>query len=553
MIKLTIRMDNQKFRQLAYAKKMTITEIADSLEIKDHHIVAFKIGKKYVNGSFLVEKDSIIDLITSSDVEGHRIYQDTAIFVLTKAFNNLFPIKSKIIVEHSISDGVFCHTNYDEYFSEETLESIKNEMQRIISVAMDIEKIEVTTIEAQQIFVRLNRTDLLKNMHYLASDKITLFKCGSYYDYYIRPLADNTSRIRQFQLIWHNPGFILRFPKRGFFTIEKNLLIPEKLFNTHKEYDKWLGILGINDVTDLNKKIIKYEINEMIIIEEALQEKKIAYIADFIKQKEQLKLVLIAGPSSSGKTTFARRLSIQLRVNGLKPLVIGLDDYFLPRHLTPKLPNGDYDYETIKALDISLLNKHLKDLLKGKEITLPHYNFIAGDREESSHLIHLGKNNIIVMEGIHGINEELTAEIPAENKIKIYVSALNQLNIDDHNRIPTTDVRKIRRIIRDKNFRGYSAEETLLRWPAVRNGEDKNIFPFQEQADFMFNSGLTYELGVLKKQAERNLSDLNENSPVFLEAERLINLLSHIKSIESENVPSNSLLREFIGGSIFKY
>ncbi|MDD3051496.1 MAG: nucleoside kinase [Candidatus Cloacimonetes bacterium] len=553
MIKITLKKNNEVFKHIAYAGKMKVKEIIEDQDLKNCHIVAFLMNKKYVGSNTEITKNCEINILTSDTSEGHRIYQDTTIFILMKAFHNIFPENSKILVEHSISDGVFCHTNYDEYFTQDIMNKIKTEMRRIIDAALPIEKVELDIKEAEKIFVRLNRTDLLKNMHYREMRTMTLFKCSEFFDYYIRQLADNTSFIKDFDLVWHNPGFILRFPRRGHCKVDKDFSIPEKLFGVHKEYINWLDILKIDDITDLNKAIKKFQINELIQVEEALQEKQIAGIADLIKSKATTKIVLIAGPSSSGKTTFAKRLSIQMRVNGLIPLVIGLDDYFLPRNFSPRLPNGDYDFESIKALDLELLNLHLKQLLNGEEVTVPRYNFLTGNREEGEHKIRLQKNNIIVMEGIHGINEELTKEIAKEFKFKIYISALNQVNIDDHNRVPTTDVRKIRRIIRDKNYRGYSAEQTLLRWPAVRLGEDKNIFPFQEEADFMFNSGLTYELGVMKVFVEEYLREVPENSPVYIEANRLLELLTHFKSIRSDFVPSNSIIREFIGGSVFKY
>jgi uridine kinase len=287
--------------------------------------------------------------------------------------------------------------------------------------------------------------------------------------------------------------------------------------------------------------------------EEALHEKKIANLADNITRKKETKLVLIAGPSSSGKTTFAKRLAVQLSVNGYIPYVMGLDDYFVPRIETPKLPNGEYDFESIMALDIDLINKDLTALLEGDEIRLPRYNFFTGDREVSNHTLRLGTDNILIIEGIHGLNEILTASIPTENKVKIYISALNQLNIDNHNRIPTTDCRKIRRIVRDSQYRGYSAEETLMRFPAVREGEEKNIFPFQEEADYIFNSTLTFELAVLKKYVTPLLRSIDYRSLVYNEAQDLLALIEHFLDIKDELVPNNSILREFIGGSIFEY
>ena len=321
----------------------------------------------------------------------------------------------------------------------------------------------------------------------------------------------------------------------------------------HQEHDKWLSILKVNMVSGLNKAINNYKITDLIQIEEALHEKKIVDIANQITWKKDVKLVLIAGPSSSGKTSFAKRLSIQLRVNGLYPHILGMDDYFLPRSHTPKKEDGEYDFENIRALDLELLNKDLKALLNGKEIELPKFNFTNGMREQSYKKLQLKEDEVLIMEGIHGLNDELTSSVPFNQKLKIYVSALNNLNIDAHNRIPTTDSRKIRRIIRDYNYRGHSAEQTLQMWDSVRKGEDANIFPFQENADFMFNSILTYELGVLKKYVNPLLQSVSDYCPSYLEAQRLMRLLDHVYNIQDDLVPSNSIFREFIGGSIYSY
>ncbi|MCD4652156.1 MAG: nucleoside kinase [Candidatus Cloacimonetes bacterium] len=310
----------------------------------------------------------------------------------------------------------------------------------------------------------------------------------------------------------------------------------------------------MHQISDLNRHIRDYKITQMIHIEEALHEKKIAYIADMIHQKKNARIVLIAGPSSSGKTTFAKRLSIQLRVNGLIPLVIGMDNYFLSRDQTPRKSDGEYDFESIRAIDVAKLNEHLRQLLAGETIELPQYDFIRGIQEPSGKTLTMRENNVVIMEGIHGLNDELTVTVPAEQKFKIYISCLNQLNLDDHNRIPTTDTRKIRRIVRDAQYRNYSAEDTLKRWQSIREGEDRNIFPFQENCDIMFNSGLTYELSVLKSLALPILMKVPRRSPVKPEAKRLIRLLQYFREMtDTHVVPNNSILREFCFGSIFKY
>jgi uridine kinase len=432
-------------------------------------------------------------------------------------------------------------------------------MGKIVESAFPIESRSLSLTEARTVFEGKKRWDMQLNLEFLDSDRITVFKCGDYYDYYIRQLAENTSSISLYDIILFGHGIILRFPERipnapeGKLVLRQEAAYHNKLFDAHREHDRWLRILGVDYVGQLNTLTKHYEIADMIYVEEALHEKKVAQIADLIKEHNEARIVLIAGPSSSGKTTFAKRLSVQLRVNGLVPMVVGLDDYFLPRHLTPKKPGGDYDYECIEALDLPLLNDHLTRLLAGEEVKLPRYNFHNGSREEGQVPIRMRENNILVMEGIHGLNDRLTAAIPPEHKVRVYVSPLNQLNIDRHNRIPTTDNRKIRRMVRDSRYRGYSAEQTLLRWDSIREGEEIYIFPYQENADVMFNSSLTYELGVLKKHAMPLLAQIREYSPVYLEARRLMQLLEHFRDIEDFYIPSNSILREFTFGSMFKY
>lgn len=531
-----------------------IEELTQGLEIPESGILSYKHNyKHYVGPTFQVTEDAVIDCISYSDPEGYRIYQDSALFIMTKAFYNIFPNNVKVVVEHSIGDGVYCEIFGMPQFTDADAIALSNEIQRIINENLPIEKVYVDFEEAEAIFTKQNRQDLLDNLNYYSTRKMSLFRCGEYYDFYVRPLARATGLIKEFEIRYYAPGFIFRFPPERECLIRQDFKVPKRLFATHQEHDKWLHILKVHNIIDLNKYIDDYRINDFILVEEALHEKKIAMIAEEIATKRKARIVLIAGPSSSGKTTFAKRLAVQLKVCGLSPMVLGMDDYFLPRTHTPRKPDGEFDFESIDSLDLPYLNEHLQLLLSGKEVELPKYNFTKGERERSNHRISLGPNSVLVMEGIHGLNEKLTSSVPFNQKVKIYVSALNQLNIDDHNRIPTTDCRKIRRMVRDYKYRGYAAEETLLRWPSVREGEDRNIFPFQEEADFIFNSGLTYELSVLKKHAAKLLASVSPFSPVYTEARRLLHILSHTKDIQDTGVPLNSILREFIGSSAFRY
>ncbi len=530
---------------------MTISEIIQEEELNPYMI--YKIDNIYVTSDYLIDHNTKIDCLTLNSLDGYRIYQDTAIFIMMKAFYNLYGIKSKLVVEHSISDGVFCEIFGEHKITDKDAEDIQNEMNKVINNKLPIEKHEINLRDAEDIFKEHGRIDILRNLKYRRKNKMTVYKCGQYYDYYIRQLAENTSFINAFGVETYKTGLILRIPKYGS-TELSDFSIPQKLFEIHQEYDKWLRILKMHNVFELNEYITDYKIPQIIHVEEALQEKKIARIADMIKEKESVKIILIAGPSSSGKTTFAKRLAIQLRVNGLVPKIIGMDDYFLARTKTPRTAEGEYDFESIYAIDIELLNSHLNALLQGEEVDVPKYNFKSGVPEYCNEFMKLEKNDVLIMEGIHGLNDILTSKIPDSSKFRVYISALNQLNIDYHNRIPTTDSRKIRRIVRDARYRGYDAEDTLLRWDSIRKGEEKNIFPFQENADIMFNSSLTYELAFLKNQAAPLLQAVRKNSPVYPEAQRLLRLLRYFEPITDHfYVPTNSIVREFAFGSIFKY
>ena len=549
MFKIELKVNGEHLKTLAFAEPQTIKSIIQGEESLPEDILIYKVDCEYINSSTMISTDAKLDCVTINSSEGHGIYQDTATFILCKAYFNLFSTEKKLVIEHSIGDGVFCEV-LDHTFSSEDVENLANEMRQIVNNDYPIEKITMDPKQAEKVAAERNRDDMIKNLKY---KNIDMYKCGKYYDYFVRQLADNTIVIKEFELIYHSPGFILRYPRKGQKTITKKFKLPRNLFAIHQEHDKWLNILNLHTVSALNRAVKNYKINELIQIEEALHEKKILDIANNISWKKDIKLVLIAGPSSSGKTSFAKRLSVQLRVNGIFPHIVGMDDYFLPRSKTPRNDEGEYDFESIRALDLELLNNDLKALLNGEEIELPKFNFIAGSRERSYKQLQLKENDILIMEGIHGLNDELTASVPFNQKVKIYVSALNNLNIDAHNRIPTTDSRKIRRMVRDHNFRGHTAEQTLVMWSSVRDGEDRNIFPFQENSDFMFNSILTYELCVLKKYAMPLLQSVTSYCPQYLEAQRLIRLLDHLYNIQDDIVPSNSILREFIGGSVFNY
>jgi len=519
-------------------------------DIIEKKVIAYVLNYHYTTSNELIETEATLDCLTCDSSEGFRIYQDTAIFIMMKAFSKLFPPKAKFVVEHSIGNGVYGEMFGKNIFSAEDVLKIKKEMHEIIKRELPIEKMKIDLSEAESIFSKKGNGEIFSHLDY---NKVDIYKCEEYYDYFLRQLADNTSAIKSFDLIYHSPGIILRFPDKDCLEIKGDFHFPRKLFATHQEHDKWLKILRVHNVSALNKAKDTYRLTDMIQVEEALHEKKIVFIADEVSRQKNIKVILIAGPSSSGKTTYAKRLSIHLRVNGLNPQIIQLDDYFLPRHLTPKKESGELDFESLHAIDLQLLNDNLTDFLSGKEIDLPKFNFLNGERENIYRKLTPHKDAVLILEGIHGLNDKLTESVPFNQKVKIYVSALNNLNIDAHNRIPTTDSRKVRRIIRDHKFRGYSAEQTLDRWDSIREGEDKNIYPFQENTDFMFNSTLTYELGVLKKHIMPLLQDVTCYCPQFLEAKRLIKLLDHISTIHDELVPSNSILREFIGGSVFNY
>lgn len=515
-------------------------------------IVLVKINGVLKELSMILQEDCTLEFVDITSKSGMMCYIRGLQFVLIKATKDIFP-ESKITIEHSLSKGIFGEIEKETPLVIDDVYDIKKKMDEIIKSDIIIERHKLLREEAIEVFRKAGMEDKVSLLNTVSHEKVTVYTLDGELDYFYGPMIYSTSQLKYYDLISYDPGFILRFPTR-----EKPTEIPR--FKTHKklgkifyEAEQWGNILNVNHVGALNERIQQgdSEIVTLVRVAEALHEKKIANIADKISQNRSIKIITIAGPSSSGKTTFCKRLDIQLRVNGLVPLSISLDDYFVDRENTPRDEYGEFDFESINALDLELFNKHLTQLLEGEEIEIPVFNFKTGKREWVGNRVKLPKDGVIIIEGIHGLNDMLTKSIDKEHKFKIYISPLTEINVDYHNRISTTDVRMIRRIVRDHLSRGYDVEYTLRMWPSIKRGEDKYIFPFQEEADIMFNTALIYELAVLKKYAIEELLKVQQDSPVYDEARRLIEFLQMFKGIDRDVVPANSLMREFIGGSCF--
>jgi len=493
-----------------------------------------------------------IEFIDITNPDGHRIYVRTLSLIYVKACKEIYN-DIDVSINHSLNKGLYTELQYKHLVTKKHLDAIKNKMQEIIDAKKNITTYFLSVDKAREIFSAQGMMDKVEMLKFWNKDTIRVYELDGYYDTFYGYVAPNTGFVNKFDLRLFYPGIILNYPTR-----EYNFELPEyieqkKLSKVFKEAEDWGEIMDVAYVGALNKKIVNNEIYDMIRINEALHEKKIAYIADEITSDKNIKIVLIAGPSSSGKTTLAQRLSIQLRVNGKKTYAVSLDDYFVDRHLTPKNEKGEYDFETIKALDLDLFNEQLIDLMAGEEVQIPVYNFKEGSREYTREPVRLTNDHIIIIEGIHGLNDELTANIPQVNKFKVYISALTQLNIDRHNRISTSDLRLLRRIVRDYTHRGNNAIKTMELWDNVIKGTEKYIFPYQENADAIFNSALVYELCVLKKYAEPIIMEIDEDSCFYSERQRLLKFLSYFLPIEDESaIPNTSILREFIGESCFR-
>lgn len=483
---------------------------------------------------------------------GERCYMRTLFFVLCKSVHDLYP-DSKVVIDIPVSNGYYCNLMLGHDVTETDVTRIRERMRQLIDAKLPIRRYEVPTEEAVRIFS--SRGDKAKAKLLRSTGKLytTYYEIDDYVDNFYGSLLINTSQLTLFGLEKYFDGALLRLPSRQNPAELGALIRQDKMFDIFKEQHRWNRILGVSTVGDFNEAVRSGQTTGLINVSEALQEKKIASIAEQIAHRQGTRVVLIAGPSSSGKTTFCKRLSIQLVTCGIKPIQISLDDYFVDRHLTPKDENGEYDYESVHALNIPLLNEQLQQLFEGKNIELPKYNFQTGKSEKSGKRLQLGDNQVLVLEGIHALNPELTAQIPQEQKFHIYISALTTILLDDRNYIRTTDNRLLRRIIRDYKYRGVNAQETIHRWPSVRAGENKWIFPYQENADVMFNTAMLFELAVIKQQAEPLLDLVPENCPEYAEAYRLRTFLDYIQPIPNRALPPTSLLREFLGGSSFKY
>ena len=549
---INIRCKNNK-KTLKVSIGSTLSEIFSQLDLHmEYGPVSAKVNNKVEGMHYRVYKQKDIEFLDLHSSSGIRAYTRTLFFILCKAAHELYP-GCKVAIDIPVSNGYFVDLDLGRSVTPDDVSAIRQRMQKIIDAKMPIHRYEATTEEAMEMFREvgsISKVNLLESSGRLYT---TYYDLDGYKDYYYGTLLINTGDIHLFGLEFYYDGLLLRIPSQENPSQLGTFIRQDKMFEIFKEHHRWQDVLGLRTIGDLNKAITNGLSSKLIQISEALQEKKIARIADEIAQRKGIKIVLIAGPSSSGKTTTCKRLSVQLAVNGLRPIGISLDDYFLDRELTPRDENGDYDFEHLHSLNIPLLNEQMNALLQGEEVELPRYNFQKGKSEWSGKKLKLEGNEILVIEGIHALNPELTSEIPENQIYRVYASALTTILLDNHNYVPTTDNRLLRRIIRDHKYRGVTAQETIRRWPSVRRGENRWIFPFQENADAMFNTAMLFELAVIKRQAEPLLEQVTENCEEYAEAYRLLKFLRYIKPIPEDQIPPTSLLREFLGGSSFEY
>lgn len=516
-------------------------------------IVGVKVDHELLSLNQKPDKDCRVEFVKLASPEGAEIYRRSACMILGRAIFETTR-NSRVVIGHSIGNGFYYDYYTDTPVTERIIENIENKMREIVEKDEPIYYERHRKQEAIELFRSKAYSDRVRLLKHLDSEDVGVYKCGKFIDLAYGPIVPTTGYCKVFKIRpYGQEGFVLSFPDRHDPKVPARIEEQRKLFHIHKESKSWGRILEVNNVGRLNDIISRGEISDYIKIAEALHERKISEIGDKIaSRRDTTKVVLIAGPSSSGKTTFSKRLSIQLRVHGLRPYALSLDNYFVDREQTPRDEQGNYDFEALHCLDIDLFNQHLVDLLKGKEVDIPKFDFEKGKRKKG-YTLRLDEDQILIIEGIHGLNEELTHAVPPESKFKIYASALTALSIDDYNRISTTDTRFIRRMVRDAQFRGYSARETISRWPSVKRGEARNIFPFQEEADAMFNSAVVYELAALRPYVEPLLLEITKEMPEFLEAHRLYRFIRLFTPVPPDDVPKNSIVREFIGGSWFNY
>ncbi|NLG83882.1 MAG: nucleoside kinase [Firmicutes bacterium] len=541
-------------RVYEYAPGLSLAEISrDFVRPERGPIVGAKVGNDLRDLWFVPTGDAVVTWIDLTHPDGTRIYARSLSFVLIRAVRELFP-GARVTIEHSLCKGLFGEIHHGRELTAEDIEALAARMTAIIARDEPFQKTEIPVAEAIDLFARDGQEDKVRLLRYRTTPTVKVYWCGDFPDYFYGYTVPSTGYLKVFGLQLYKPGFLLRFPLPEDPTRLPSFVDQPKLARIFYEFERWGQILEIDDVGALNDQIAAGNGPDLIRVSEALHEKKIAQIADMIYlNRERARLVFIAGPSSSGKTTFIQRLAIQLRVLGLRPVTISLDDYFVPRELTPRGEDGKPDFEALEAIDLEFFNRQLLALLRGEEVEVPRYDFVQGRPAPVGRRLRLAaRDGLILVEGIHALNERLTPAIPREEKFKIYVSALTQLNIDHHNRIPTTDTRILRRIVRDHKFRGHAALQTLRLWAGVRRGEERNIFPFQEEADVMFNSALPYELSVLKPFAEPLLQEIGPEVEEYSEAKRLLKFLSYFLPLGAAEVPTNSILREFIGESCFR-
>ena len=521
---------------------------------KDSRIVLASVNGKLKELDRKMKDGDEIQFLTMKDKNGFMTYRRSMILLLLKAIYNVggFELVDRVGIHYSVGSGFYVTMEGQNKAEPAFLEQVEQVMREIAEKKLPITKSSVSTDDAIELFRKLGMEDKEKLFHFRIASRVNIYDLAGFKDYFYGYMVPDTSYLKYFALIPYDEGFVLQLPKRAEPDLVPEFRADAKLFQVQKESLQWGEMMNIRTVGDLNERIVSEGVHDLMLVQEALQEKKISEIASMIAKQPEKKLIMIAGPSSSGKTTFSHRLSTQLAANGMKPHPIPMDNYFVEREDTPRDEDGNPDFECLEAIDIELFNRNMTDLLAGKAVEMPVFNFKTGKKEYKGNILQLGPDDVLVIEGIHGLDDRLSYTLPKESKFKIYISALTQLNIDEHNRIPTTDGRLLRRIVRDARTRGTLAKDTIAMWPSVRRGEEAHIFPYQEEADVMFNSALIYELAVLKVYAQPLLLGIKREEPEYQEAKRLLKFLDYFVSIPSENIPLNSLLREFVGGSCYQ-
>lgn len=533
-----------------YPRDITLEDISKDFQKNySETIIMAEVNGRPCELNYKVTDDVTVDFFDLTSPTGNRVYESGLIFVLEKACLNM--LNSEIEVKYSIDKGIYIKTY--KKITKEDLDKVSREMKEIVKRDLPIQKNLVNRLEAIDYYKSTKNYDKVNVLKYSVNTNVNLYRLMDIYNYFFSYLPVSTGALKEFKLTYIDQNsFVLRYPNIYYLNKIPVYKHHDKLFNEFKKYDEWSEKLGIENVSSLNSRVTKGNVDDLVLLSENIQNNSLFKIAETIYNNKKLKLILLAGPSSSGKTTTSKKLELFLKGFGLNPIAISIDNYFVDRDKTPRLPDGSYDFESLNAINVELFNRNLKDLLDGKEVTLPVYNFITGKSELSDESIKLGEKEILIVEGLHALNEELTYSIDKKNKYKIYLCPLTVLSLDNHNRIRTTDNRLLRRIVRDNRTRGYSASDTLSSWGKVREGEEKYVFPFQDEADVIFNTSLIYELGVLKTYAEPLLYSVEENDPMYKEAVRLLNLLKNILPISNDYIPVDSIVREFIGGGYFK-